>query len=60
MPVILADQVGRDQEDHSSKSAQQIVFETLSQQNPSQIKGWWSDSGVGPEFKPQDHKRENQ
>jgi hypothetical protein len=39
----------------------QIVHETLSQKSPSQKKkSWWSGmaQGVGPEFKPQYHKKE--
>jgi hypothetical protein len=34
----------RDQEDHSSKPAREIVHETLPWKKSSQKKGWWSDS----------------
>jgi hypothetical protein len=48
----------RDQEDHSSKPGQQIVLEALSQKNLPQKKGAGGVAqGVGPEFKPQYHKK---
>jgi hypothetical protein len=34
----------------------QIVQETYLE-NPFTKKDWWSGSGTGPEFKPQDHKK---
>jgi hypothetical protein len=37
----------------------QTVCETLSQENPSQKKGWWSGSRCSPEFKPQYCKKIN-
>jgi hypothetical protein len=45
--------VGRDQEDGSSKPAQHIVLETLSQKNPSQKRAGGVAQGVGPELKSQ-------
>jgi hypothetical protein len=47
----------RDQEDRSSKPAPQIVRETLSQKNPSHKRAGGVAQGVGPEFKPQYHKK---
>jgi hypothetical protein len=47
---------GRDQEDRSSKPNvfhRQIVFETLSQKNPSQKRAGGVAQGVGSEFRPQ-------
>jgi hypothetical protein len=48
---------GRDQRDRGSKPAQQIVHETLSRKNPSQKRAAGVTEGVGPEFKPQYHKK---
>jgi hypothetical protein len=33
-----------------------MVFETLSQKTLHK-KGWWMAQGIGPEFKPQYHKK---
>jgi hypothetical protein len=44
---------GRDQEDHSSKTAGQIIGE----KNPSQKGAGGVTQGVGPEFKPQYGKK---
>jgi hypothetical protein len=50
---------GRDQEDHYSKLAwANSLLDPISKKKP--IKrggGWWSDSDVGPKFKPQYHKK---
>jgi hypothetical protein len=35
----------------------QIIQKTLSPKKPITKNGWWSDQGVGPEFKPQYHKK---
>jgi hypothetical protein len=52
---------GRDQEDPSLKPAWvQIVCETLAGKNPSQERASGMIQGVGPEFKPQYHKRERE
>jgi hypothetical protein len=52
---------GRDQEDHSSKPAWQIVHETLSRKKkPSPKKAGRVAQGVGPEFQPQYHKKEKE
>jgi hypothetical protein len=54
MPVILAtQQAERDKEDQGSKSAQQILCETLSWKNPSQKRAGGEAQSVGSEFKPQ-------
>jgi hypothetical protein len=42
---------GRDQEDRSSKPAEQLVHETLSQKNPSPKRAGGVTKGVGPELK---------
>jgi hypothetical protein len=47
---------GRDQEDHSSKTARAIVHRTLSQKNLLQERANGGAQGIGPEFKPQYHK----
>jgi hypothetical protein len=48
---------GRDQEDCSLKPARQIVGETLSQKNPLKKRAGGMAHSVGPEFKPQYHKK---
>jgi hypothetical protein len=48
---------GRDQEDHSLKLAGEIVHETLSQKTPSQKRAGGVTQSVGPEFNPQNHKK---
>jgi hypothetical protein len=48
---------GRDQEDGGSKTAWQIVCETLSWKNPSQKKVGGVTQGIGLELKPQYCKR---
>jgi hypothetical protein len=47
---------GRDKEDCGPRPAQ-IVHKTLSQKNPSQKMAGGVAQGVGPEFRPQYHKR---
>jgi hypothetical protein len=57
MPVILATQdteIGRIM---VQSQPRQIVPETLSQKNPSQKRAGGVVQGVGPEFKPQYHKK---
>jgi hypothetical protein len=46
----------RDQEDRDSKPAW-ANSETLSEKNPSQKRAGGGAQGVGPEFKPQYHKK---
>jgi hypothetical protein len=53
MPVILATQEARDQEDRGSKSAQ-----ANSSRHPSQKRAGRVAQGVGPEFKLQCCKKE--
>jgi hypothetical protein len=49
---------GRDQEDHSLKSAWANSLWDPILKKPSQKKGWWNGSQcIGPEFKPQYRKR---
>jgi hypothetical protein len=48
---------GRDQEDCGSKLAQANSYKTLSQKNPSQERAGGVAQGIGPEFKPQYHKK---
>jgi hypothetical protein len=48
---------GRNQEDYGSKPAQQILSETLSQKYPAQKRPGRVAQGIGPEFKPQYHKK---
>jgi hypothetical protein len=48
---------GRDQEDHGSKPAWQIVYKTLSRKYPSQKRAGGVAQSVGPEFKTQYHKK---
>jgi hypothetical protein len=48
---------GRDQEDPGSKPAWAIVGKTLSRKIPSQKMAGGVAQGVGPEFKPQNHKK---
>jgi hypothetical protein len=43
----------REQGDHSSKPARQIIHETLSRRNPSQKRAGGVAQGEGHEFKPQ-------
>jgi hypothetical protein len=50
--ILKMGERGRDQEEHSSKSAQ-TVPETLSRKNPSQKRACRVAQGVGPEFKAQ-------
>jgi hypothetical protein len=52
-PVILATQEAEISRIVVQSQLGQIVHETLSQKDPSQIKGWWRAQGIGPEFKPQ-------
>jgi hypothetical protein len=47
--ILKMGERGRDQEEHSSKSAQ-TVPETLSRKNPSQKRACRVAQGVGPEF----------
>jgi hypothetical protein len=52
---------GRDQEDHGSKPAQaNSLQDPTSKKNPSQKWAGGVTRGVGPEFKPQCHKRERE
>jgi hypothetical protein len=44
---------GRDQEDQVWSQPRKVVCKTLSQKKTNTKNGWWSASGVGPEFKPQ-------
>jgi hypothetical protein len=55
MPVILATQEAEIRRIKVRSQSGQIVLETLSWKKPITRKGWWSSSGVGPEFKPQYH-----
>jgi hypothetical protein len=48
---------GRDQEDHDSKSAQANSPQDPILKNPSQERAGRVAQGVGPEFKPQFHKK---
>jgi hypothetical protein len=48
----LSYSVSRDQKNHGSKPAWEMVHETLSWQNPSQKRPGGVAQGVGPEFKP--------
>jgi hypothetical protein len=48
---------GRDQEEHIGTQPREIVHKTLSQKNPSQKRAGGMAQGVGPEFKPQYHKK---
>jgi hypothetical protein len=59
-PTILGTQEAEIRRIAVGSQPGQIVHETLSQKHPSQRKGWWSDRGVGPEFKPQYHKKTKQ
>jgi hypothetical protein len=52
-PVIL----GRDQEDLVRSQPGQIVLETLPGKNPSQKRAGGVAQGVGPDLKPQYHKK---
>jgi hypothetical protein len=48
---------GRDQEDYSSKPAQENTLQDPNPKKPKTKKGWWSGQGVGPEFKSQNHQK---
>jgi hypothetical protein len=56
-PVILATQEAEIRRIEVLSQSRQIVFETLSQQNPSQKRVRRVAQGVGPEFKPLCHKK---
>jgi hypothetical protein len=56
MPVILTTQVAEIRRITVQSQPGQIVQETLSQKNPTQKRAGGVAQGVGPEFKPQNHK----
>jgi hypothetical protein len=47
---------GREHEDHSLKPVWANSSQDPISKKPITKKGWWSGSGVGPEFKPQYYK----
>jgi hypothetical protein len=57
MPVILASQEAEIQRLTVQGQPRQIVQETLSRKNSSQKRAGGVARGVGPEFKPQYHKK---
>jgi hypothetical protein len=57
MPVILSTQEAEIRRIMVQSQPGQIVWETLSQKNPSQKRDGGVDQGVGPEFKLQYHKK---
>jgi hypothetical protein len=48
---------GRNQKDRGSKQARQIVRDTISQKTHHKKRAYGVAQGVGPEFKPQYHKK---
>jgi hypothetical protein len=56
-PVILAIQEAEIRRIEFQSHPGQIVCETLSQKHPSQKRAGGVTQGVGPEFKPQYHKK---
>jgi hypothetical protein len=56
-PVILATQEAEIRRIMVQSQPGQIVRETLSRKNPSQKRAGRVAQGIGPEFKPQHHKK---
>jgi hypothetical protein len=57
MPIILATQEAEIRRLVARSQHRQIVCETLSRKNPSQKRASGVAQGIGPEFKPQNHKK---
>jgi hypothetical protein len=57
MPIILATQEAEIRKIMVQNQSRQIVSKTLCQRNPSQKRSGEVAQGVGPEFKPQYHKK---
>jgi hypothetical protein len=57
MPIILATQEAEIRRIEVRSQPKQIVHKTLSQKNSSQKMAGEVAQGVGPEFKPQYHKK---
>jgi hypothetical protein len=60
MLAILATQEAEIRRISVQSQSRQIVHETLSQENPSQTRAGGVAQGIGPEFKPQYHKKTKQ